>query len=158
MIRIRKRGESWEARYQGNNGNSWRIYENLEDLQQTIIDTAVNLDHYVKITLEILNGQSETYLYQDGELIRRKPLGKVFCLTPFLQQRANLETLIYMIESGKWRVRDWKTPACLAHFPEDTWLPEKKVKRCYQILETNADEFMPSDFECIDVELIKSRV
>lgn len=159
MMSIRKRGETWEVRYLGCNGHTWNARDNLEDVQQTIINTVVNLNHYSKFALEVMSGQSEIYLYQDGKLIRRKPLGKVFCLTQYLQERAHIETIIYMIESGVWRVREWKTPECLAHFPKDTWLPDgEKIEKSYLILETIDNAFMPSDIEFIDTDLLKLRV
>jgi len=148
MMRIRKNGDIWEVRGMVRGGIlRWDKCKSLESLQHNIIGTAIRLDHYSKIALEVIKGKSVTYLYQNGNLVRRIPIGKVDCLTPFLQQRSNLETVIRLIESGIWRVREWKTPACLANFPEDIWRPEKKVKESYLILETSADEFMPSDFE-----------
>jgi len=148
MMRIRKNGDIWEVRGMIRDGILvWNKCKSLESLQQKIIGTAIRLDDYARFALEVIQGRSDTYLYQDGELVRRKPLGKVFCMSLLLQRRSNLETVIRLMESGIWRVREWKTPECLAHFPEDTWRPEKKVKESYLILETSVDEFMPSDFE-----------
>jgi len=147
MIRIRKQRDVWEVRYRCSGGYAWYACKNLEEVQQTIINTVIRLHCNVKLALEVISGHSEIYLYQNGNLIRRKPLGKGVCLTPHLQQQANLETIIHMIETGMWRVRKWKTPECLAEFPEDTWLPEKKVKKNYLILETIDGAFIPSYFE-----------
>lgn len=149
MMRIRKNGDIWEVRRMIRDGILvWDKCESLESLQQKIIGTAVNLDYYARFALEVIQGSSDTYLYQDRELIRRTPIGHhVSCLTPYLQTRSNLETIIRLIASGIWRVREWKTPACLANFPEDIWRPEKNVKESYLILETCVDKFMPSDFQ-----------
>lgn len=148
MMRIRKNGDIWEVRGMIRDGFLiWDKCNSLESLQRNILDTAIRLDHYARLALEVIQGRSDTYLYQNRNLIRRTPIGKVDCLTPFLQQSSNLETVIRLIESGIWRVREWKTPACLADFPEIIWRPEKKVKKSYLILETCSDSFMPSDFE-----------
>ena len=105
MMKIRKHEGVWEIRELVMNSFKWHTCKNLEDLQESIVSTAVHLDHYTKMALEIIQGTSEIYIYENGELTRREPLGKVFCLTPFLQQRCTLITLIKFIESGIWRPR-----------------------------------------------------
>lgn len=152
MIRIRKRGDAWEVREICGGSSEllwkWEVCNNLENLQKRIIASAITQDHYIKLVTEIMQGTSVTYLYQDGKLCRREFLRGVFCLTPHLTQFDNIETIIPLIESGVWIVREWTPPACLADFPEDCWIPENKLKERYLIFETNDDTLVP--FEMIN--------
>jgi|GEM_PF-3005907 len=152
MIRIRKNGDKWEVRQLSASGYTWHFCSGIEELQQIIINTAVRLDYYVKLALEVIHGRSENYLLHHNKVISKKPSDRIMCLTPLLQHRVNLETIIYMLQSNIWVIREWKTPKCLEHFSEDSWLPEKYVKKSYQIIETTNDKFIPSDFEFISTD------
>jgi len=146
MMKIRKHEGVWEMRELVMNSFKWYTCKNLEDLQESIVRTAVHLDHYTKMALEIIQGTSEIYIYENGELTRLEPLGKVFCLTPFLQQRCTLITLIKFIESGIWRPRTWKTPESLSNFSESS-IGSEKVKKQYLILETTDENYLPYDVD-----------
>lgn len=157
MIRIRKRNGVWQVRWRRYEGDKrcwhWGSVENIYDLQQTIIEFAVHIDNYIRIALEVMQGNSETYLYKDGELTRRQPLqsrnvpeGQYFCMTMHLRHHHEVEETIKFIESGVWKVRKWLPPAIFANRYEFRHSQEK-IKREYLIVETINDLFVP--FEVI---------
>ena len=157
MIRIRKYNDEWQVRWRRYSGEKrtwhWGAIESLDELQQQIVEFAVHLDNYVCIALEVMRGESETYLYCDGELKRREPLdlspspsGIYPCFTMLLRHHDEVETTIQLIESGVWEVRKWTPPASFSERTEH-YISQEKVKQQYFIVETRDDGFVP--FEVI---------
>lgn len=144
MIKIRKRGELWEVEDCNRCGEISRSLYDLDRVRQIIISRASHIDTYASWALEIMNNQSDVYMYQGGELIRKKPVGhKIFCMTPYLEARYHLEIFIHRLESGVWKVREWKTPDCLLSYYEPYLLIKKPVKKHYMIIETTDPNLMP---------------
>lgn len=157
MIRVRKHNGDWQVRWRRCEDDKrcwhWETVANLYDLQQTIIEFAVHIDNYIRIALEVMQGNSETYLYKDGELTRRQslqsinvPEGQYFCMTMHLRHHDEIEETIKLIESGVWKVRKWLPPPTFANRYEFR-LSQKSLKREYLIVETVNDLFVP--FEII---------
>lgn len=157
MIRIRKHNGDWQIRWRRYEGDKrcwhWGSVANLYDLQQTIIEFAVHIDNYIQIALKVMQGNSEIYLYKDGELTRRQPLqsinvpkGSHFCMTMHLRHHHEIEETIKFIESGVWKVRKWVPPSTFAERFEYR-ISQVKIKHQYLIVETNDDSFVP--FEVI---------
>lgn len=157
MIRIRNYNDEWQVRWRRYSGEKrtwqWGTIENLDQLQQQILEFAVHLDNYICIALEVMRGESTTYLYCDGKLIRREPLnlrpspsGFFPCLTMLIRLHDEVETTIQLIESGVWKVRKWVPPASFSE-RKDHYFSEEKIKQQYLIVETRDDGFVP--FEVI---------
>jgi hypothetical protein len=157
MIRIRNCNNEWQVRWRCYIGEKrtwhWGAIENLDQLQQDIVEFAVHLDNYIRIALEVMRGESATYLYCNGELKRRKPLdlrpsssGIYPCYTMLLRHHSEVKTTIQLIESGIWKVRKWTPPASFSERTEH-YFSQEKIKQQYLIIETRDDGFIP--FEVI---------
>ena len=157
MIRIRKTNGDWQVRWRRFEGDKrtwhWGSIKNIYELQQIVIEFAVHIDNYVRDALEVMQGRSETYLYQDGKLIRRNPRQPIsvddvqyFCATMEFRYHDEVEETIQLIETGVWKVRKWVPPPIFAERNEFR-ITGDKIKRQYLIVETRDDSFVP--FEVI---------
>lgn len=145
MIRIRKRNGVWLVRQHYTESFSqkhWFVCEDDSDVRKTILDCAINLDRYVRMVLKVIEGTSDIYQLQDGDLITKQKYSGYFCATPSLQRRENVETILKHMDSGVWVVKKWVTT--LSYNKQvNANLDIKPLRKEYLILITSDDRFVP---------------
>ncbi len=121
---------------------TWWDCENEAELLNIIASCAGMLHYYVRMVMDVINGTSDIYYLQDGELITKHKPKRVFCATPFLSRREKVETILMHLKSGVWEVRTWKPPSS---FPEmfDNWGEPVPLKAEYLILKTRDETIVP---------------
>ena len=127
--------------------NTWYDCQDGIDLRETILSCAETLNHYVKLTLEIIHGTSSIYYLQDGEIISKGNFGKVFCATPLIIQGENIRTILAHMNSGVWKVKKWVVPLSFKNMT-DSRGEQVEIENEYLILISSNDRLIP--FEQIE--------
>jgi hypothetical protein len=120
----------------------WSKCDDLADLRKRILSCASTIDYHVRIALAVMNGTSDLYMLQDGELVSKQRSRHVPFPTLSLKRYENVEMMLRHINSGAWKVRTW-IPNESIEIPSDYLSASEIPGREYLILESRDETLIP---------------